>query len=132
MLIKSRYDIITGKPGRIVHKIKPKGPPDVSFLSDDDFIKFVQEEIKRREEKNNTVFTNQLAGLTGIGTFVPSEQAEAIRLSFAGVTGYTGIQGYRGYAGVTGYTGIQGYRGYAGVTGYTDSTDMRSMNTRGY
>ena len=116
MNIKSRYDIILGKPGRVV-------------LSDQKFIKFVQEEIKRREEKNNTVFTK---GLTGIGTFLPREQAEAIRLSFAGVTGYTGIQGYRGYAGVTGYTGIQGYRGYAGVTGYTDSTDMRSMNTRGY
>ena len=96
MFVKNRYDILLDRPGReVIEEPKPK-PPDVSFLSDTEFIEFIQGEIKRREEINNTVFTTQFAQLVGmnsLGMFISREQAEANRLSYApGVT----IPGYEG------------------------------------
>jgi hypothetical protein len=105
MFTKNRYDILLGRPGQeVVEKPKLK-PPDISFLSDNDFLDFMQKEIKRREEGNNTVFITQLAGVTGIGVFINREQAEANRLGRYGYAGVTGISDYRGYAGVTAMQG---------------------------
>ena len=104
----NRYDIITGRPGRLVHEVKPKRPPDVSFLSNQDFIEFVQKEIKRREESNNTKFVNQVSGLTGIGIFITREQYEANIIGYADIS-YAGIRVNAGIVGTTGVQGVQGY-----------------------
>ena len=117
MIIKSRYDIILDRPGReVIEEPKPK-PPDVSFLSDREFVEFVQEEINRREKINNTVFRS-VSGMTGIGTFFTRDQINSHYVTgYAGIRGYAGVTAVQGVTAMQGVTAIQGYRGYSGLPG---------------
>jgi hypothetical protein len=103
MFIRDRYDIILGKPGRVTETPEVKSPPDVSFLSDNEFIEFIQGEIKRRE-KDNIIFR---------GVFINREQAEADANGLSYAPGVYGITGIRGYAGITGYQGSTNIQGNA-------------------